>query len=157
MWGEVLLVSFLIPLQWKDTSVYKRVMTLLIVSSLSVTSHDLFDYSYLAVGHAIGFRVVQSGPLLFYSQRETIISKFLRRHCFLGNSESFRVHRVFYISTPARSFTKLLASWFAKGYNSMYLVKRSTIGRKYQYPPSAQRSVPMSILTAGVLLLIFIT
>ena len=69
-------MSFLIPLQWKDTSVNKKGHDPLIVSSLSVTSNALFDYSCLALGHAIGFRVVRRS-LLFYSQRETILSKFL--------------------------------------------------------------------------------
>ena len=52
-------------------------MTLLIVSSLSVTSNALFDYSYLAVDLAIDFRVLRYGSLLVYSQREKILSKFL--------------------------------------------------------------------------------
>ena len=77
MWGEVLLVSFLIPLQWKDPSVNRKGHDPLKVSSLSVTSNALFDHSYLALGYAIRFRVVRYGSLLFYSQRETIISKFL--------------------------------------------------------------------------------
>ena len=49
-------------------------MTILIVSSLSVTSNALFDYSYLALGHAIG---LGSFSLLFYFQRETTLFKFL--------------------------------------------------------------------------------
>ena len=55
----------------------KRVMTLLIVYNLSVTLNALFDHSYLALGHAIGFRVIWRSSLLFWSQRETILSKFL--------------------------------------------------------------------------------
>ena len=70
-------MSFLIPLQWKDTSVNKKSHDPLIVSSLSVTSNALFDHSYLALGNAIDFRVIRRDSLLFYSQQETIISKFL--------------------------------------------------------------------------------
>ena len=138
----------------------KRDMTLLIVSSLSVTSNALFDNLYLALGHVIGFRVVRYGSLLFYSQRETIISKFLSVNTASLVTQNLFGYTVSSIYPPLlEGFTKLLASWSAKEDNSMYQVKRSTIGRKYRYPSSAQRGVPTSIPTAYpvVMLLIFIT
>ena len=132
----------------------KIFMTILIVSSLSVTSNALFDYSYLVLGHTIGFRVVRYGYLLFYSQRERILSKFLSVDTASLVTQNLFGYIVSSINPPLlEGFTKLLASWSAKGYNSTYLVKRSTIGRKYRYPPLAQRSVPMSILRAGFRLL----
>ena len=112
----------------------KRVITLLIVSSLSVTSHDLFDYSYLALSYAISFRVVRYGSLLFYSQGETILSKFLSVDTASLITQNLFGYTASSIYPPLlEGFAKLLASWSAKEYNSMYLVKSSTIGRKYTH------------------------
>ena len=70
-------MSFPIPLQWKDTSVNKKGDYPFDSFSLSVTSNTFFVYSYLALGLAIDFPMVRRSSLLFYSQRETTLSKFL--------------------------------------------------------------------------------